>query len=153
MSHHSHRITVVAIVLALGIALFPVDRAQAQCGTTDVVSTFCYIDMGPMTMRICHKQLKWSVYTATQPATRGCSPTLNQMSSNVTYCGYLFGQRRLLVSRPLGAPTGAYCEVSCDCGALRIDETDGLPVELMSFGVDGDADGPEEGEDREKEQR
>ncbi len=156
MPHHSHRITVAAIVVSLGIALFPVDRAQAQCGTTDVFTTFCDIDTGPMTMRVCLKQLKWSVYTATQPATRGCSPTLNQMSSNVTYCSYIPAQRRLLVSRPLGAPTGAYCEISCDCGVLRIDETDGLPVELMSFGVDGDdgnADGPEEGEDREKEQR
>ncbi len=152
MSDHSHRITAAAIVLSLGLALFPVDRARA-CTTMDVFSTFCSIDTGPMTMRLCFKQLKWSVYTMTQPATRGCSPILNQMSMNVTYCSYIMGQRRLLVSRPITAPPTAYCQVSCDCGALRIDETDGLPVELMGFSVDGEADGLEEGEDREKEPR
>ena len=105
MSVQSYRITVAAIVLSLGVALFPADRARAQCGTTDVVTTFCYIDFGPMTMRLCLKQLKWSVYTPTQPATRGCSPTLNQMSSNVTNCGYIVGQRRLYVSRPATGAT------------------------------------------------
>ncbi len=153
MSDHPNRITAAAIVLSLGLALFPVDRARAQCTPSDARTTFCYIDMGPMTMRLCLIQLKWSVYTPSQPATRGCAPTLNQMSSNVTYCGYIVGQRRLHVSRPLTGPTMAYCQISCDCGVLRIDETDGLPVELMNFSVDGDVDGLEEGEDREKEQR
>ena len=153
MSNQPRRIAVAAIVLSLGLALFPADRAQAQCTTTDVVTTFCYIDMGPMTMRLCFKQLKWSAYTPTKPATRGCAPTLNQMSSNVTNCGYIVGQRRLYVSRPATGATMAYCQISCDCGVLRIDVSDGLPVELMSFSVDGDDDQLKEGQDREQEQR
>ena len=121
--------------LCINAGLVAPRQAHAQCTTTDVVTSFCYIDMGPMTMKLCFKQLKWSAYTATQPATRGCAPTLNQMSANVTYCGYIVGQRRLHVSRPLTAPTMAYCQISCDCGVLRIDETDGLPIELLDFDV------------------
>ncbi len=93
-----------------------------------------------MTKRACIKVLNNSDYTATQPAYRSCLPTGSvptTMTSNVTYCNYIMAGRRLLVRRPATGATMAYCQVTCDCGVLRIDVSDGLPVELMGFDIDG----------------
>ncbi len=43
-----------------------------------------------------------------------------------------------------------FCQATCTaCGLIRVDEGDGLPVELMDFNVDDDGFG--DGEDQEPE--
>lgn len=81
--------------------------------------------------------------TATHPSYRSCNggppnlPMDPTSQTNLAYCGYIMGQRRLFVHRPLATPvTMAFCQITCECGTLRIDEGDGLPVELIEFDVE-----------------
>ncbi len=143
MATRSRPASFAVIALWLATALFPAGPVRAQCTTMDIFTTFCYHTMGAMTKRACIKVLKNMTYTTTQPTYRGCMPTGSvptSMTSNVTYCNYIMAGRRLLVRRPDTGATMAHCQVTCDCGVLRIDVSDGLPVELMGFGVDGDDD-------------
>ncbi len=132
----------LAVFLLAGTALFPAAPALAQCEYPTHLRTpvFCYTYTGPMVtipVRACFAQLRHSGYTPTQPAYRGCTPSPTPTNtSNAAYCGYIMGQRRLFVHRDFGAPAMAQCQVTCDCGALRIDETDGLPIELLDFRID-----------------
>ncbi|MCP3998547.1 MAG: hypothetical protein GY722_26285 [bacterium] len=104
--------------------------------------------MVTMTVRACFAQLSFITNTMTMEYLN-CMPALTPTdTSNLTDCSYIMGQRRLFAMRPYtGAPTMAHCQVVCDCGVLRIDEGDGLPVELMDFGIEDD-DGSDDHEDQ-----
>ncbi len=133
----------VVIVLLLGTALFPGTPARAQCMVpTDITSIFCYPYMGfmvTMTVRGCFANLVHITNTMTMEYLNCMPSPIGTDSSNLTYCGYIMGQRRLLALRPYtGTPTMAHCQITCDCGVLRIDEGDGLPVELLDFGIEDD---------------
>ena len=84
--------------------------------------------------------------TPTQPVYRNC--VTPPASSNLTQCSSIMGQRRLYARRPTTGTPMAYSQVSCDCGVLRIDMTDGLPVEIFDFTVDEDGE-PEDRRDTE----
>ncbi len=131
---------IIAGVLLVGIVLLTPAPARAQCEyPTHLMSpVFCYDYTGPMvtmTVRACFAQLNFITNTMTMQY-RGCTPSpVPTDTSNVAYCGYIMGQRRLFAHRSFGAPTPVHCQVVCDCGVLRVDEGDGLPVELMEFGI------------------
>ncbi len=148
-----------AIALLLGTALLPAAPARAQCVYTAhlYMVPFCSDGMNPtmpsMTYRICFAQL---LVPTTSPvmgmASWGCiQPMVPTDSSNVTVCSFIVAQQRLYARRPLPSMTPgitmAFCQVTCTaCGLLRVDEGDGLPVELMDFSVDDGGFGDEERE-------
>ena len=153
MSPHCRCALSVAVVLLVGTALLAPAPARAQCDyPTHLMSpVFCYDYTGPMvtmTVRACFAQLNFITNTMTMQY-RGCTPSpVPTDTSNVAYCGYIMGQRRLFAHRSFGAPTMAHCQVVCDCGALRVDEGDGLPVELMDFGIEDADHGSDDNEDQ-----
>ena len=150
------RLATFAAMLMIGIAGLSAVPARAQCEYPTDLRTpiFCYtmFTYPNMTMssRACIAILRNATYTPTQPVYRGCAPQFPMSPTSytgVTNCSYIMGQRRLYAKRPFSPPvTMAFCEVVCDCGVLRIDETDGLPVELMDFSVgEGEDDQQSEG--------
>ncbi len=62
---------------------------------------------------------------------------------NVTQCYYIPAQDRLVAAQPLTGMGPGYCQMNCDCGTFRIDDTQGLPVELLDFEVDAGAEAQE----------
>ena len=135
--------------------------ARAQCTfPMDLTApVFCSNTMAAMTKHYCFKNLKYNMagMTPTLPLTRMCMPYPTLLMSpidftNVTVCSYVMAQRRLYARRPIGATAMAFCQVMCDCGLLRIDVSDGLPVELMDFSVDDDDDDGGGDEDREPDE-
>lgn len=115
--------TLTALTLVL-LGSFASD-VHSQCMYT---TTFCYnFPMGgPYTMFICFKNLTMDENCATMTVTYGGAATT---------CYYIPGQDRLVAGQPTMGMGPGYCQVVCDCGIMRIDETDGLPVELLDFKV------------------
>ena len=150
MFAHARFALVVAIVL--GAIFFLAAPAQTQCMyPTDLMSpVFCY-NMLPSGDRACIANLRTPMTGGTM-SYWSCTPQfpMGPMSptdyTGVTVCSYIMGQRRLYAKRPTtGSPTMAFCQVSCPaCGILRLDEGDGLPVELLDFSVDEEDDKAEE---------
>ena len=128
----------LVFILAGSVMQGEIARAQQCQEPTDISQVFCYTYTGfmvTMPVRACFAQLNFITNTMTMQYLN-CTPSpVPTDTSNVAYCGYIRGQRRLFVHRSFGAPTMAHCQVTCDCGTLRIDETDGLPVELIEFDV------------------
>ena len=108
---------------ALVILGFFAPTTHSQCMYT---TTFCYsFPMGgPYTMFVCFKNLTMDESCATMTVTSGGAATT---------CYYIPGQDRLVGGQAPTAMGPGYCQVVCNCGTMRIDETDGLPVELMDF--------------------
>ena len=137
------RLFVLCIALAALFSVAPLDAQTCAYPTNLVSPVFCYTTAGPGMNRACFANLRYGTMTTappiaaaavtTFPPYRGCMTT---SSSNVTSCTYVMAQRRLHVQRPNTGTTMAFCQVICDCGVLTIDESDGLPVELMEFSVD-----------------
>lgn len=131
----------LVLVLLLLCALAQPAAVKGQCNfPTDLTApVFCYTKMmGTMTYNACFKNLKNMSRTPTVTMSyRSCMPfpTAPTMFMNVTVCSYIMGQRRLYAQRPLAATGPASCQVTCDCGVLRLESSDGLPVELLDFKV------------------
>jgi len=142
MSFYRCHTLFIASVLLLGTVLFPANRVEAQSCMypTDLTApVFCYDYMGPMvtkTERACFANLTYTMVGQYRNCTPSPYPT---DTSNVDYCVYIMGQRRLFARRlPDDMGTPAHCQLMCDCGTLRVDDTDGLPVELMEFRIEDD---------------
>ncbi len=73
------------------------------------------------------------------PTAVGVPGACTKMSANASYCGDVqFNSSKAYF--PAVATSNAvdpYCEWNCTgCGIVRIDKNDGLPVELIHFGID-----------------
>lgn len=124
----------IAIAL-LGSAILTPQLANAQC---NVAGTFVASGMGAFQVR------------KTLTSAPGCSVTA---SMNVVDCGGVtFVRSPGSVNCPTGGgnclallaqldvqsltPAPRSCMFNCPCGNVTIDNSDGLPVELLSFGID-----------------
>ena len=133
----SFRFRSALLALSIVTAVLPAAPAGAQCDFPTDLTAAVFCDTNTMGM-YCFANLKYNMagMTPTLPSYRGCVPfpTPITMFMNVTACSYIMGQRRLYARRTAPVVT-ASCQITCDCGVLRIDETDGLPVELLDFKV------------------
>jgi len=134
-------------ILCLAGVLLPITSANAQSCMypTDIRSpVFCY-DTMMSGNRLCMVNLHSMTPTASGSVYKywNCAPQFplpipsptNQ--TGLSHCSYIMGQRRLYGKRPKSpSVTMAFCQITCDCGTLRMDESHGLPVELLEFGVD-----------------
>lgn len=124
---------VVFVVLAVSI-LFPggqIPPVHGQTCTNITAPVFCrsypIIGGGPYT--------RWQCFVNLTRDENCAFPTVSS-GGLVTRCYYIPGQDRLVAAQALGAKGAGFCEVNCDCGVLRIDQDDGLPVELMDFSIE-----------------
>ena len=113
--------------------------ASSQCMYTVSANPFCYSYPNPTT------PTRWQcIKNLTTDENCG---TTNSVTSggNVTQCYYIPGQDRLVAAQPLTGMGPGYCQMTCDCGTFRIDDAQGLPVELMDFEVEDVPAGRESG--------
>lgn len=64
--------------------------------------------------------------------------TLTMMNASFCFPSYTPATTAQLVASALTATTNPSCGWVCGCGSVTIDGSDGLPVELMGFSVEGD---------------
>ncbi len=135
MGSFIRRIVFVALAASIFFPGWQIPAAQGQTCTNLYGPPFCqsYPLGGPYT--------RWQCFVNLTPYTggvyHGCNSATGIASGGkITRCYYIKAQRRLIAAQALGDKGAGYCEITCNCGTLRIDQDDGLPVELMGFSIE-----------------
>jgi len=124
--HQLRRFVIVAI-LAAAFVLAPA-AGEAQCVTTSFTQS-------------CFTTMSGSICFVIKDIT-GNNNCMSFMSMSVSNCFISPGAGRTYFQATAMLPThvSPTCGAVCDCGTHVIDGSDGLPVELMGFSVETEAD-------------
>ncbi len=127
-------ITAVLVATTLAV-LSSVSGAQAQCATAGVT----VMNLSPGVWVEKTLTGKASTVTCTPTASTGvASCGWDTRGGGAGNCGQPASKACLLVYG-IHAATGPgvrACHFSCNCGSVVLDNSDGLPVELLGFAVD-----------------
>ena len=114
------------LLLSLGLSVLPA-KLDAQC-VTNVVSSYTDTVNG-MNYQFISKSIA-TTGTCTRTMTNnviGCGPAGMNPGINAVWAS------------AYTAATSPSCDWVCECGPVTIDGSDGLPVELLGFEIDGEA--------------
>ncbi len=121
MNTRSARIGLMTIAILASLALTS-GTAQAQCNTLG-------LNTGLMNGNT-------TVLTRTLAASYFCQSVPSQMNAVDCIPGAGGANTMYLTADAMVATVGPKCQWSCACGTVTIDAGDGLPVELLRFGVE-----------------
>ncbi len=146
-------LTRVLVLTVFGFCLGWVPRVSAQCPGTLMVRTFPGGTHSAQAMS-ANTGSPGPLYLFIGATTTSCTtakfgtkpPTRCQLSQNTS--GATFFTAGLVAVWPAvpPTPTAHGCVFNCPGGTCRVRGGDGLPVELMGFSVDGDADSEDDPE-------
>jgi len=120
----------IPMLMLVGLFILPT-CGQSQCVTTNVYVGSATAPGPPYNFVIKYMSAPGSCTLTMTMNARNCNPGTAGFSTSLLWA---------YANTTAVSPS---CQWACDCGTVTTDSSDGLPVELMSFSVEDEADKPE----------